>query len=267
MKKYLRFFKIRFSNSLQYRSAAYAGIITQFAWGFMFVLMFRAFYRANPAEVPMELSQLTSYIWLQQAFLALFMLWFVDGDALNSITNGNVAYELCRPMDLYTMWFTKSLASRSGKAVLRCMPILLVAVCLPEGFRLGLPPDLMTFSLFLLSLLLGLLATCALCMFVYIFTFFTMNPMGIRIFFLSLTEFLTGALIPLPFLPDWLGGILEWLPFAAGQNIPLRIYSGHIAGVQALERIGLQAFWLVAMVAVGAALMKKALRRVVVQGG
>ncbi|AGI39710.1 hypothetical protein Clst_1656 [Thermoclostridium stercorarium subsp. stercorarium DSM 8532] len=35
MKKYISFFRIRFINGLQYRSAAYAGIMTQFAWGSM----------------------------------------------------------------------------------------------------------------------------------------------------------------------------------------------------------------------------------------
>ena len=33
MKKYISFFKIRFSMGLQYRTAALAGVVTQFAWG------------------------------------------------------------------------------------------------------------------------------------------------------------------------------------------------------------------------------------------
>lgn len=34
MKKYLSFFRLRFVNGIQYRAAALAGIVTQFAWGF-----------------------------------------------------------------------------------------------------------------------------------------------------------------------------------------------------------------------------------------
>ena len=35
MKAYLSFFRIRFLAGLQYRTAAWAGIATQFAWGGM----------------------------------------------------------------------------------------------------------------------------------------------------------------------------------------------------------------------------------------
>ena len=40
MKKYLSFFRMRFLMGLQYRAAAAAGVITQFTWGFMELLVF-----------------------------------------------------------------------------------------------------------------------------------------------------------------------------------------------------------------------------------
>ena len=43
MKKYLSFFRMRFHMGLQYRTAAIAGMTTQFVWGFMEILVFRAF--------------------------------------------------------------------------------------------------------------------------------------------------------------------------------------------------------------------------------
>ena len=35
MNKYQALFRIRFTNSLQYRSAAFAGMVTQFVWGML----------------------------------------------------------------------------------------------------------------------------------------------------------------------------------------------------------------------------------------
>ena len=46
MRKYQAFFRIRFINTLQYRSAAIAGMATQLAWGLMEILAFHAFYQA-----------------------------------------------------------------------------------------------------------------------------------------------------------------------------------------------------------------------------
>ncbi|MFL3711211.1 hypothetical protein [Vagococcus salmoninarum] len=44
MIKYQSLFKIKFISGLQYRAAAWAGILTQFTWGFLEILMFKAFY-------------------------------------------------------------------------------------------------------------------------------------------------------------------------------------------------------------------------------
>ena len=120
MKKYWSFFHMRFLGGLQYRAAAWAGVSTQFAWGFMSLLMYRAFYDADPAAFPMEFPQLATYIWLQQSFLALFNMWRYDDNVFESITTGGVAYELARPIPLYAMWFTSGIASRAASAALRC---------------------------------------------------------------------------------------------------------------------------------------------------
>ena len=56
MKKYLSFFRMRFLMGLQYRAAAAAGIVTQFTWGFMELLVFRAFYQADASAFPMSLK-------------------------------------------------------------------------------------------------------------------------------------------------------------------------------------------------------------------
>lgn len=267
MKKYLSFFRMKFIAGLQYRAAAAAGIVTQFAWGFMEILLFRAFYEADAGAFPMSLEALTSYIWLQQAFLALFMTWFLENDIFQSISDGSIAYELCRPVQIYHMWFSRSMANRLSRAVLRCIPILAVAVFLPRSYRLSLPGNAVAAFWFMVSMLLSFLITVALGMIIYIITFYTVSPLGVRIVVVNIVEFFSGGILPLPFFPDKIRQVVELLPFASMQNIPLRIYSGDIMGNEILIRIGLQFFWLTAIVLLGKRLMRKALRRVIVQGG
>lgn len=112
MKKYLSFFRLRFITGLQYRTAALAGIATQFFWGAMEILTFRAFYQSDPASFPMTLQATSSYIWIQQAFLVLFMGWNMEAELFDAIRDGNISYELCRPLGIYHMWFARSLAYR-----------------------------------------------------------------------------------------------------------------------------------------------------------
>jgi len=266
-RKYCTYFRIRFTSGLQYRAAAMAGVATQFAWGFLTVLLYKAFWEADPDAFPMGIAQVTSYMWLRQAFLALFNSWTVDGSILSDITGGNIAYELVRPLDIYALWFTKNISMRAANVTLRFLPVLIVAAVVPAPYGMSLPADVPAALGFLATMILGAFVTCALVMFIYIFTFFTMQPLGVRMVFNAVTEFCGGNLVPLPFFPPALAAVLELTPFAAMQNVPFRIYSGHIAGWDILRHMGLQAAWLVVLVLLGALLMKKALKRAVIQGG
>lgn len=267
MKKYLSFFRMKFMAGIQYRIAAFAGIATQFAWGGMEILIYRSFYLENQDTFPMQMQALSSYIWLQQGFLALFSVGMFENAIFQSITRGDVAYELCRPCDLYSMWYFRNIGMRLSRALLRCVPIFIVTVFIPEPYGLGLPVSFEAAILFFIAGTIGFLNVIAFVMIIYISTFYTLSMQGMRIFCIAIVETFSGSLIPIPFLPDGLRQVVELLPFASLENVPLRIYGGDIAGMQALQAILLQIFWLVVIVGIGWALMQKALKQVVVQGG
>jgi ABC-2 type transport system permease protein len=267
MKMYLSVFRIRFINSLQYRAVLVAEIIARLAWGLMQILAFSAFYRTNPGAFPMEFSQTVSYIWMQEILIILFNVVFQDGDIYAALESGSIAYELVRPMSLYGRWFCQSAANRISYTVINCAPALLLAFIMPEPYRMSLPPDIGLFMLFLLSTILALGVVVAFAMLMYISLFYTLSQRGVRIIVTALTTFLSGGVIPLPFFPARVLAVVEWLPFAAMQNMPLRIYSGNIAGADALKGIAFQVFWLAALILIGKLTMGRALKKVIVQGG
>lgn len=267
MKKYLSFFRLRLLAGLQYRTAALAGMATQFFWGFMEIMVFHAFYKADPEAYPMTMEATAAYVWLQQALLAFFSAWTFEGEIFETINSGNLAYELCRPIHIYDMWFARSVANRLSKAALRCAPILIVAAFLPKGYGLGLPASLPAFLCFLVSLSLGLLVMVALNMLVYGSCLYTISGDGIRILFASLSEFLAGQVIPLPFFPEKVRQILELNPWASMGNVPFRIYGGDLGGSKMLQAMALQAFWLIILTAAGRLLCAGGEKRAVVQGG
>ena len=119
----------------------------------------------------------------------------------------------------------------------------------------------------MLSSLLALAVVVAFSMLIYISLFFTISPIGSRIIVAVFSDFLAGAILPLPFFPDPIRRVLELLPFAAMHNMPLRIYSGNIIGIDAVYGIALQLFWLAVLLICGRLFMAKALKKVIVQGG
>lgn len=266
MKMYMSVFRIRFINILQYRTVALAAIITRFAWGFMEILAYSALYSTGTV-FPMEFSQTVSYIWMQQTLIVLFLVVFSDNEIYSAIGSGSIAYELVRPMELYGRWFCQSTANRVAFTILNCLPVLLVAFIMPEPYRLSLPLATGQFLLFLLSSVLALCVVVAFAMLMYISLFYTLSQRGVKIIVAALTTFLSGGVIPLPFFPAPVLAVVQLLPFAAMQNMPLLIYSGNIVGVDALKGIAFQFFWLAALFLIGQLTMRRALKKVIVQGG
>ncbi len=267
MRAYTSYFRLRLRSGLTYRIAAWAGIVTQLFFGFLFLMIYDAFYRSGTGEQPISLPQLAMYVWLQQAFLSLIMLWYRDNELFGLILNGNVAYELCRPVDLYGFWFARLLGHRLSAAMLRCVPILLIAVFLPSPFRLGPPASVGAFVGFAGTMLLGLLIVITLSMLIYILTFLTMSPAGTTQVVAVVAEFLSGGVIAIPLMPEGLQKVLYALPFAYTADLPFRVYSGHLPLSDLPGLLLRQTVWLAVLAAIGTVALRRILRRVVVQGG
>jgi ABC-2 type transport system permease protein len=267
MRAYAAVFKMRLIAGLQYRAAAWAGIATQFFFGFMYIMIYLAFYRGSTTPPPMEFSQLATYLWLQQAFYSAVELTYQDNELLGQIAGGDISYELCRPYELYSYWYARLLAQRVSYAVMKCAPILLVASFLPAPYRLSLPAGAAAAALFLLSLGIAILLVAAISMFVYILTFVTLSPLGARLVIGVAAEFLMGSILPIPLMPDFLQRVLDFLPFRYIADLPFRVYSGNIAGGDAVRQIGIQIAWLIGLAFLGSLAFKRITRRIVIQGG
>ena len=267
MKKYYCFFKLRFATGLQYRMASVTALTTQLIWGLMECLAYKAIAEASGGNLPMNYSSIVTYIWLKEAFLVLVNTWASDNDLFAMIANGNISYELCRPVSIYSMWFSRVFGARIAEALMRCIPVLLCAFLMPEPYKMTLPVNGVSFLLFLVTLFLALGITVTFIMLVFMLCFFTISPQGWRMVLTGAVDFLSGNIIPLPFFPKKYLFFVEMSPFAYMQNVPFRIYSGDLAGGEIYQCILRQIFWLVTLMILGVVLWKQAEKRVVVQGG
>jgi len=103
----------RFRTLLQYRSAALAGTMTQLFWEIIRVMVFTAFFRSTITAQPMTLEDVPTYIWISQALFVWFP-WGPDRDVHTLIRSGAISFELVRPVDLYTYWFSRAIALRTA---------------------------------------------------------------------------------------------------------------------------------------------------------
>lgn len=267
MRKYFTFFKMRLMAGFQYRSAAWAGVGTQFFWGLMYIMVFIAFYRSSDGNSPMSVTEIVQYFWLQQALFAFLFAFNHDSKISKSIISGDVAYELVKPLSLYKMWFSSIFSSKLAATLLRSWPIILVAFLMPEPYRFVLPSSFGVFGLFLVTLSFALIINVLLGMFMYYLMFITLEIRSTVTIFANFSGFLSGGLIPLAFMPMFITKLNYFLPFRLGYDVPLRVYSGNIAGSEALISIGLQVAWVIVLFTLGNLLFKTRLKKIALQGG
>ena len=109
----------------------------------------------------MSVAQLASYVWLGQGIWALMPLR-ADSEVAALVREGGIAYELTRPVDLCSFWFSRALALRLGPTLLRFPVVILVGVLLPRPeWCLRAPPSLSALLLFLTAISIALLLAAA----------------------------------------------------------------------------------------------------------
>jgi ABC-2 type transport system permease protein len=265
---YLAVLRARFTLMLQYRTAAWAGVATQFWFGAIRVLVLVAFYQGTGNQ-PMNLSQTITYIWLGQAFLAM-LPWAPDPEIAAGVESGNVGYERLRPVDTYLLWFARALAWRVANTSLRVGPVfVLAALILPltqmADLRWRLPVGAVAGALFLVSISLTALLSAAITVLLNIVTTAVRTPRA-AFFLMGFTNFFSGLVVPLALLPGWAQGFLLWQPFAGIADIPFRIYSGALAGSMAWQGLAAQALWIVLLALLGRWWLDRVMTRIDMQG-
>lgn len=268
MRKYIALFRLKFINGLQYRVAALAGVATQFFFGIVYIMVYLAFYESNDVSgAPMQLSQVVSYLWLNQIFFALVYVWQNESSLLSKIKNGDIAYELCRPINFYFKWYMTMYGNRLALVTLRFLPVAIVAFCLPTPYNLSLPYSIEALLLFIVSLVLSSILVTAISYLYHVITFFTLDEKGILSFLMVIAEIFFGGTVPIVFFPKFLQVIAYLLPFRYICDLPFRIYTGNILISAALPDLLGGVVWTIVIVLLGQLLTKKALKVAVVQGG
>ena len=251
-------------QQLQYRSAMMAGVVTQIAFGLIYIMVYQAFFREGQGRADLTLMQTVSYVWLSQGTYRM-MPWSGLRDIEAMMRDGRIAFELTRPRDLFGMWYARAMALRTAPLLVNLPLVLAAALLMPGEFALRLPIEFLPLGA--LSLLLAMLLTSAVTVALTGSYFWTISGQGINCIVPMLGNLLAGNVVPLGLFPAGIRQVLRALPFASMLDAPLRILVGAVNLQQALELVGLQMAWLIGLLALGRCAIHAGVRKCVVQGG
>ncbi len=229
-----------------------------------FYFFWRAVYRESESVAGFDFGMMITYVIVAQVVSGLVGLYFLEGSVASKIRDGVIANELAVPMNFQFRLFCETIGFVFVKglfvgALILATGILFLGVRPPAGPAAAL--------LFVPSVALGLAVEISLGFLMSLTAFFTTNIYGLVMTRRMITDFLSGAFIPLSFFPPALQALSRFLPFQASVFIPVSIYLGTLSGRAALEAIALQGFWAAAAWGAGALAWGRVVRRLEVHGG
>lgn len=266
MRTYFAFFRMRFLALLQYRAAAFAGLATNWAFGMMRVMVIVAFYASADRVQPLSLAQSITYIWLGQMMIGI-LPWNVDRDVTNSVISGQVAYELTRPIDIYSMWFMRTLAYRTAPTIMKAVPMFIICLfMIPEGYRIQLP-EAAGLAAWLAAVIGAILLSVSITGLVHAYVLVIQRVDGLVRLVNAMAELFSGMIIPLGLMPDVMAAFLRFQPFAGVIDLPVQLYCGSLCPGDVWWVLALQLGWSAVFIAAGRAVTRIGLKQVILAGG
>ena len=266
LRLYGEFTRITFLKMLAYRLRYYTGIFTYLVFVAGNTFLFRAIYSGLPADATLggfDVDGIVTYLAVSWVGRSL-VFNNIDRELATLVTEGQIAQTLTKPYDFQAATYFGALGEMLFRLVLFTVPISIVIFPL---FGVSGPPTVAAGAAAAASFFLAFLVNSGLNFVVGTCALRLESILGLVRAKLVVSEFLTGALVPLSFFPPLARHIAEALPFAAIGWVPVTIWMGRRSGPEmALALLG-QAAWAVALWLLGVWLWRSGVRRTSVQGG
>ena len=149
--------------------------------------------------------------------------------------------------------------------VRKSLPILLICALAIGRPALAYTPA--AWGMFALLLGLGVAVGMLLDLFAGYLCFWIFQGRYVRHLFEAVFAIFSGQFIPLTLLPDWMKQLSYWMPVRLVYNDPIAVITGLTPPGEYGITLLRSALWLIGLVALGVAVHRLAIRRVVIQGG
>ncbi len=252
-----------FQRSLAYRAANLAGLATNLFFGSVYVAIYLALFRHRGTMGGLTARDAVTYATISQSLL-MVMSAFGNSELSQAIVRGDIAADLCRPLDIHFYWAATDLGRAAYYLVFRGIPTYLLGMWL---FHARLPRGPGILAPFLLAVAAGMMLSFTFRFIVGSLAFWTHDVRGLNYLVTTPILFFSGFLVPLNFFPAALRRVAEWLPFSAMAHLPISVYLGQLEGAAFLRPLAVELLWLAALTAFGRWLLRRMLTRLVIHGG
>jgi ABC-2 type transport system permease protein len=263
MRPYLHFAWLGFRRQITYRAATLAGFATNIFFMLLRAAVMQALYAGRTEFAGVSLQQALTFTVTTQALIVFTSLWGW-WEVMDQVNTGDIAIEMLKPVHYYGTWLARDYGRALAGLLLRGAPILLVGSLF---FPLTLPQSAERWLATIAALLLSGWVSFSWRFLTNLAAFWMPDARGFGRMIFALSQALSGFLMPMALLPDWLQTICYLTPFPMLITTPLEIFLGVAQGAAVLRGLALQLAWGVALTIAGLLVLRTATRRLIIYGG
>jgi len=244
-------------------------LLITFAGNIVYLLIiyniWRAIYSSSPAETVNGMTFTDTMVYLVLAMtifnvLNIFIVWIMGED----IRSGQMVLDLIKPMSFRSYTFFSTLGGNIVQFFVVFVPTFIIVNIITGGaIAIGLNIFFFLISLFLAMIIFFFIefAVGTLC-------FYTESVWGINIVKETMVLLLSGAMIPIAFFPAGFRNVVNYLPFQAIYNTPLRILTEEKMPLNnILQMLFVQLIWVAVFYIAGGLFWNISIKRITVNGG
>lgn len=259
---YIQFAYKAFQRNMVYRFDYLLGILNTCLQIFIFVTIWKTLYSNQIAVDGVTLSMVTTNFIIS---LGLSNAFQVQDQAVQwKINDGTIVNELLKPVSYTGYLLADNLGNVFFRLITNFTPALILAV-----FTIGmLPPNsLMNMIFFLVSIVLGFFVLWQISFIVQMSAFWVINVWSVSTIKNVFVNILSGAMLPLWFMPSYIKNFIQFTPFDSIFFTPVKLYLGQIATNEIAFIFLRQLFWIIILYTIGTIMWNFGKRKLIVQGG
>lgn len=268
MRTYRPFTRAGMLESVAYRANFICFLLGEIMSCFIMFFVWKAVFMSTESSTFMGFSMEDMVVYLFITFLTGYLTYSDGTYAIASeIRDGSIAMRMIKPCSFDMCFLFQELGNKIFNVIVIFLPIV-VGV---EAYRWIITGacqfNIVYFLLYIVSLVMAYLISFYFNVSYGFMAFYLKNLWGADILKEVIVNFLSGATIPLAFMPPLLADILGFLPFSSLSYTPVMIYMGMYSPSQIAAKMLLQVFWLTAMILLSKAVWNHAVKRLCSQGG
>ena len=267
IRKYLALTRRGMMEKLHYRLGTFVTLFGNLIYLVLIYFLWKAIYASSGSDVVngMTLNDTLVYLVLATAlfnFLEVFLVW----DMSREIQSGSIVLKLLKPMSFRGYSFWSYIGENIMSFFLTFLPTFVIINILTKG-SIALSFNLL---FFIVSVIMALVINFSIDMICATICLYTESTWGLNMVKECIVLLLSGASIPLAFLPEGLRNAVQYMPFRCIYDTPLSVLlckEGFTLGTGLGISLLLQLAWCVALGAAGAVFWRVSLKKITVNGG